>query len=71
MTGDDAAVAIDQNRVGPAEGADRGGDLRHLGVRVGARVAGIRDQALQRPVGHRQLPLVSAGRVYGALSRSR
>jgi hypothetical protein len=32
MSGDDAVVAVDQDRVGPAERPDRGGDLGDLRV---------------------------------------
>ena len=51
MTGDDAARTIDQHRIGPAELPDTRCDLRHLGIGVGARVAGIGDQLAQRPPG--------------------
>ena len=52
VAGDDAVVAVDQDRVGPAELADRGGDLRHLGIGMGAGVAGIGDQIDERAVFH-------------------
>ena len=55
VPGDDAARAVDQHRVRPAELADAGRDLRHLGIGVGARVAGIRDQLAQRPPGDLQI----------------
>ena len=41
MPGDDAVVAVDQDRVGEAELADRGGDLRHLLVAVRPGVPGV------------------------------
>ena len=55
MPGDDAARAIDQHRVRPAELPDAGRDLRHLGVGVGARIARIGDQLAQRPPGDLQI----------------
>ena len=55
MTGDDAVRAIDQHRVGPAELPDARRDLRHLGIGVGARIAGIGDQLAQRPPGDLQI----------------
>ena len=50
MAGDDAVLAVDQDRVGPAERLDGGGDLLDLGRRVGPGVAGIRDQLIQGAV---------------------
>ena len=50
VAGDDAVLAIDQNRVGEAELADRAGDQRHLRFAVGARVTSIGDQAPEGPV---------------------
>ena len=44
VAGDDAAVGVDQHRIGEAELGDAGGDLCHLRGGVGARVAGVRDQ---------------------------
>ena len=44
VTGDDAAIGIDEHRVGEAELSDRRGDLRHLGIGVCARVASVGDQ---------------------------
>ena len=57
MSDDDAVLAVYQNRVGPAELADRGGDLRHLSFRVRPRIARIGDQRRKRAVldGERQL----------------
>ena len=55
MPGDDAACAIDQHRVGPAELPDAGRDLRHLGIGVGAGIARVRDQLAQRPPGDLQI----------------
>ena len=49
MAGDDAVCAVDEHRVRPAELADAGSDLRHLGIGMGARIARIRDQLAQRP----------------------
>ena len=44
VAGNDAAVAIDQDRVGKAELADGRGDLGDLRLEVGTRIAGIGDQ---------------------------
>ena len=46
MPGDDAILAIDQNRVSEAEFTDARGDLRHLRIAMGAGVLGIWDQPL-------------------------
>ena len=54
VAGDDAVVAIDQDRVGPAELADRGGDLGHLRIRMRAGVAGVGDQRCGGTVFHRK-----------------
>ena len=54
MAGDDAVLAIDQDRVGPAELADRRGDLRHLRIAVRAGVLRKRDQSRGRTVFHRE-----------------
>ena len=54
VAGDDRALGIDQDRVGEAELPDRGGDLLDLALRMGAGVAGIGDQAGDRPVADRQ-----------------
>ena len=40
----------DQDRIGPAELDDAGGDLRHLLVGVRARIARVGAQAVERPV---------------------
>ena len=50
VAGDDPALGIDQDRVGEAERADRGGDLLELPLRVGAGVARVGDKAADRPV---------------------
>ena len=44
VAGDDAAVGVDQDRVGKAELPNAGGDLIDLCVRMGARVPGERRQ---------------------------
>ena len=49
VPGDHRAVARDQHRIGPAEFDDAGGDLRHLLIRVRARVARIGGKPLERP----------------------
>jgi hypothetical protein len=46
MPGDDAALLVDENRIGEAELGDRGGDPVNLRLRVGAGVVGIRCQAV-------------------------
>ena len=51
VAGDDPALGIDQDRVGEAELADRGGDLLELPLRVGAGVARVGNEAADRPVG--------------------
>ena len=43
-------LAIDQDRIGPAELDDAGGDLGHLRVGVRARIAGEGDQRLDLAV---------------------
>ncbi len=50
MAGDDAAGAVDQDRVGEAEGPDRTGNQRHLFVRMGPGIAGEGNEGVQRPV---------------------
>ena len=50
MAGDDAALRVDQDRIGPAELDDRGCDLRDLAVVVRAGVARIGNQPIERPV---------------------
>jgi hypothetical protein len=50
VAGDHGAVAGGEDRIGPAELHDAGGDLRHLLVRMRARVARIGAQARERPV---------------------
>jgi hypothetical protein len=52
---DEAVVTIDQDLIGPAELADRPGNLRHLRVRMGAGVAGIGDQGLDRSMLDREV----------------
>ena len=49
MAGDHLAVLGHQQRHGPAVAGDRGGDLRHLVVRVQPRIALVRLQARDRP----------------------
>ncbi len=67
MTGNDDAVSTNQHRVHKAELGDRASDLRHLGFRMCAGVARVRDQPGKRPaldrVGkrHRHLVLVLRG----------
>ena len=41
MARNDDTIAIDEDRIGPAEGADRGCNLTELFLRMRARVAGI------------------------------
>ena len=48
-------VAIDQDRVGEAELADRGGDLRDLRFGMRAGVAGVRDQRRDRAMVDREV----------------
>ena len=55
MAGDDAVLAVDQDRVGPAERLDGGGDLRDLGGGVGAGIAGVGDQLIQGAVLDREV----------------
>ena len=43
VAGDDAALAIDQHRIGKAELLDAGRDLSHLSIRMRAAVAGVGD----------------------------
>ena len=50
VAGDDVAVLADQDRVGEAERADAAGDLGDLRVAVGAGIARVRHQPLERPV---------------------
>jgi hypothetical protein len=50
VTGDDAVVAIDQDRVGPPVLDDAGGDLGHLLGGVGTRIPGARNQRLDLAV---------------------
>jgi len=49
VAGQDAALLVDQDRVGPAELDHRGCDLVHLLVAVRARVALVRTQLVDRP----------------------
>ena len=58
VPGDDAALAVDQDRVVEAELPDAGRDLGDLFLAVRARIAGIGDQRLDRAIvdlqgGHR------------------
>ena len=71
VPGDDAVVAVDQDRVGPAELADRGGDLRHLRVRVRARVLRKRDQSRGRTVFHRESSIAQRDVITRVHSRRR
>lgn len=50
MSGDDAVDAVDQDRVGPAELDDTGGDLGDLCIGVDAWIAIIRIQVLDLSV---------------------
>ena len=50
VPGDDAVLAVDQHRVGEAELADRAGDQRHLRLAVGAGIAGVGDERIDRAV---------------------
>ncbi|WP_445083377.1 hypothetical protein [Burkholderia multivorans] len=50
MASDDAVIAVDQDRVGPAELGDAGGDARDLFVAVRARIAGVGNQRLDLAV---------------------
>ena len=49
VAGDDHVVGADQHRVDEAKFRDRGGDLRDLIVRMRPRIAGVRDQPVDRP----------------------
>jgi hypothetical protein len=55
VAGDDAVRAVHEDWIRPAELADARRDLRHLGIGVGARIAGIGDQLAQRPPGDLQI----------------
>lgn len=44
VAGDDAVLAVYQDRVSPAELPNRGADLSDLGIAVGAGVGGVGDQ---------------------------
>jgi hypothetical protein len=65
MAGNDAALPIDQDRIGPAELDNRGRDLRNLVVVVCTGVARIGDQPVEGPVhdrvGQSQHHVVSCG----------
>ena len=50
MPTNNAVLAVDQYRASPAKLDDAGGNLRHLSIVMGARVADIRDQAANWPV---------------------
>lgn len=52
VASDDAVLTIHHDRVRPAEFSDRGGDLRHLGIGVGAGLPGVWDQSRGRTVLH-------------------
>ena len=56
MAGDDIAVLADQDRVGEAEGADAAGDLGDLRIAVGAGIAGVGNQPLDRPLLEAEVP---------------
>ena len=62
MAGDQHPPLIDQARYGEAELDDRGGNLGHLGFRVGARIGGVGQQSVDRPTldapapNHRRAP---------------
>ncbi len=58
VAGHHAIVAVDEDRVGPAELEDRGGDLRDLSVGVGPGVPGVGDQPVEGAVLHLQRPFV-------------
>jgi hypothetical protein len=49
VPGNDPVIGIDKNGIAKAELGDAGGDLCDLFIRMGARVASIRDQFLDRP----------------------
>ena len=49
VPGQHAALLVHQHRVGPAELDHRGRDLIHLRLAVGARIALVRPQAVDRP----------------------
>ncbi len=49
VAGNDHAVVADQHRVDEAELGDRSRDLRHLLLGMGAGIARVRDQSLERP----------------------
>jgi hypothetical protein len=50
MSRDDDTIAAGQDRIGETELGDRGRDLGDLGIRMGARVAGIRYQLGRGPL---------------------
>ena len=50
MAGDDAALAIDQDGLGPAKLHDAGSDLGNLGWRMRARIARVWQQRIDRAV---------------------
>ena len=49
VAGNDHAVVADQHRVDETELGDRSRDLRHLLLGMGAGIARMRDQSLERP----------------------
>ncbi len=57
MASDQHALGVDQHRVHEAELGDGGGDLRHLRLRMRARVLGVRDQRCQRQSGDHEVRL--------------
>ena len=61
MTGYDAVVAIDEDGGGPTELADGGGDLRDLGIGMGAGIAGVWDQRRGRTVVNHKVAIRIAG----------
>ena len=65
MPGHDVAVAGHQQRSGETVLDDAAGDLRHLGIRVGARILGVGLEPIQRP----QLDAAGHGRGEGSRHR--
>src|SRR6266404_5345866 len=54
VPGQDAVVAVAQDRIGETELPDAPGDLRDLRLRVRPRVARVGDQRVDRPIFDRQ-----------------
>lgn len=50
MTGDDAALIVDQNRICPAEGLDAFGDLADLFFLMDARIVRIRRERVDAAI---------------------